>query len=202
MTTKDAILKLADAVSGNTSANVATDVQALAVLAQAMTGGVPAEPLATVDDAIGYIADNYSGGGGGGVTLGDVHLVITDDSTVHAGDEISGGTALMKISVGDAVVTDMRAGGAFQNTISTAATGATVDALYGYIHEGDNKAPTMMARTCTVNPETYTYVTISDRIEIEHEEYAIRDTDEPVYAARFVMPEIPEGSALLLSSVF
>lgn len=65
MTTKDAILKLADAVSGNTSANVATDVQALAVLAQAMTGGVPAEPLATVDDAIGYIADNYSGGGGG-----------------------------------------------------------------------------------------------------------------------------------------
>lgn len=65
MTTKDAILKLADAVSGNTSANVVTDVQALAVLAQAMTGGVPAEPLATVDDAIGYIADNYSGGGGG-----------------------------------------------------------------------------------------------------------------------------------------
>lgn len=68
MTTKDAILKLADAVSGNTSANVATDVQALAVLAQAMTGGAPAEPLATVDDAIGYIADNYSGGGGGGGT--------------------------------------------------------------------------------------------------------------------------------------
>lgn len=68
MTTKDAILKLADAVSGNTSANVVTDVQALAVLAQAMTGGVPAEPLATVDDAIGYIADNYSGGGGGGAT--------------------------------------------------------------------------------------------------------------------------------------
>ena len=68
MTTKDAILKLADAVSGNTSANVATDVQALAVLAQAMTGGAPAEPLATVDDAIGYIADNYSGGGGGGTT--------------------------------------------------------------------------------------------------------------------------------------
>ncbi len=65
MTTKDAILKLADAVSGNTSGNVTTDVQALAVLAQAMTGGVPDKPLATVDDAIGYIADNYSGGGGG-----------------------------------------------------------------------------------------------------------------------------------------
>lgn len=72
MTTKDAILKLADAVSGNTSANVATDVQALAVLAQAMTGGVPAEPLATVDDAIGYIADNYSGGGGGDYTTASV----------------------------------------------------------------------------------------------------------------------------------
>lgn len=66
MTTKDAILKLANAVSGNTSENVVTDVQALAVLAQAMTGSVPAEPLATVDDAIGYIADNYSGSGGGG----------------------------------------------------------------------------------------------------------------------------------------
>lgn len=97
MTTKDAILKLADAVSGNTSANVATDVQALAVLAQAMTGGAPAEPLATVDDAIGYIADNYSGGGGGVdvgnivsvaapnaetdtiiATLGDKQMLITD----------------------------------------------------------------------------------------------------------------------------
>lgn len=96
MTTKDAILKLADAVSGNTSANVATDVQALAVLAQAMTGGVPAEPLATVDDAIGYIADNYSGGGGVDVgnivniaapsadtdtiiaTLGDKQMLMTD----------------------------------------------------------------------------------------------------------------------------
>lgn len=84
MTTKDAILKLADAVSGNTSANVATDVQALAVLAQAMTGGVPAEPLATVDDAIGYIADNYGGGGGG--TLGNVCtvFVVTGGDTYPA----------------------------------------------------------------------------------------------------------------------
>lgn len=79
MTTKDAILKLANAVSGNTSANVATDVQALAVLAQAMTGGAPAEPLATVDDAIGYIADNYSGGGGGGAS--------TQTLTVTKGNE-------------------------------------------------------------------------------------------------------------------
>ena len=80
MTTKDAILKLANAVSGNTSANVATDVQALAVLAQAMTGGVPAEPLATVDDAIGYIADNYSGGGGGGVAKVTFACTYTGDS--------------------------------------------------------------------------------------------------------------------------
>lgn len=107
MTTKDAILKLADAVSGNTSANVATDVQALAVLAQAMTGGVPAEPLATVDDAIGYIADNYSGGGGGGgvakVTFActytgdafDIVMPLVYDGVIYTGtssDEVDGTT--------------------------------------------------------------------------------------------------------------
>ena len=197
MTTKDAILKLADAVSGNTSANVVTDVQALAVLAQAMTGGVPAEPLATVDDAIGYIADNYSGGGGG-VTLGDVCLVITDDATVKPGDEIDGGSAIMKISVGDAVVTDMMAGPIWQNNISTAATGATVEAMYAHYDELLGTAH-MRARSCTVDPDTYKYLTISDTIEIEHEEFLISDIYEPVWAARFVMPEIPEGSALLLT---
>ena len=82
MTTKDAILKLATAVSGSTSANVATDVQALAVLAQAMTGGVPAEPLATVDDAIQYIADNYSGGGGGGGDFTTASVVFVNNATV------------------------------------------------------------------------------------------------------------------------
>lgn len=200
MTTKDAILKLADAVSGNTSANVATDVQALAVLAQAMTGGVPAEPLATVDDAIGYIADNYSGGGGGGVTLGDVHLVIVDDATVNVGDEIDGGAAIMKISVGGAVVTDITASAAFQNNISTAAIGVTVDAVYRHGDAGDEQTHSMLARTCTINPDTYTYVTISDYIQIEHEEYVTDTPDGTVYMARFVMPEIPVGSALLLSS--
>lgn len=105
MTTKDAILKLADAVSGNTSANVATDVQALAVLAQAMTGGVPAEPLATVDDAIGYIADNYSGGGGSvaKVTFActytgdafDIVMPLVYDGVIYTGtssDEVDGTT--------------------------------------------------------------------------------------------------------------
>ena len=80
MTTKDAILKLANAVSGDTSGNVSTDVQALAVLAQAMTGGVPSEPLATVDDAIAYIADNYSGGGGVGTAKVAFTCTYTGDA--------------------------------------------------------------------------------------------------------------------------
>ena len=112
MTTKDAILKLADAVSGNTSANVATDVQALAVLAQAMTGGAPSEPLATVDDAIGYIADNYSGGGGG-VTLGDINYKLlartADDPEPAVGGDVLGyGTlALSAGYIGDTIAAIM-----------------------------------------------------------------------------------------------
>lgn len=103
MTTKDAILKLADAVSGNTSANVATDVQALAVLAQAMTGGVPAEPLATVDDAIGYIADNYSGGGGG-VDVGAPTFVVKSSDAPEVDDRIPNNAAIAGLAIGDATI--------------------------------------------------------------------------------------------------
>ena len=123
MTTKDAILKLADAVSGNTSANVATDVQALAVLAQAMTGGAPAEPLATVDDAIQYIADNYSGGGGVDVgapwrdimileevpSVGDILPSPYDIVTavyVMIGDTIVAGSAAVLVAGTTFVMTD------------------------------------------------------------------------------------------------
>ena len=170
---------------------------ALDALADAMAGtDVPLANCTTIVNAIDTVTANY---GGGGVTLGDAHLVIVDDGTVQPGDEIDGGTAIMKISVGDAVVTDMTAGAIWQNTISTAATGATVDVFYAHIDEGVEQAPSMRARTCTVNSETHTYVTISDTIELEYEEYAIRDTDVPAYVARFVMPEIPEGSALLLA---
>lgn len=103
MTTKDAILKLADAVSGNTSANVATDVQALAVLAQAMTGGVPAEPLATVDDAIQYIADNYVGGGGG-VDVGAPTYIVGGSTAPEVNDRIPNNAAIAGLSIGDTTI--------------------------------------------------------------------------------------------------
>lgn len=122
MTTKDAILKLADAVSGNTSANVATDVQALAVLAQAMTGGAPAEPLATVDDAIGYIADNYSGGGGG-VDVGAPTYIIGGTTAPEIGDYTSDYSGVISgIAIGDAVIVLI----AMFSTVSFVAAGATV----------------------------------------------------------------------------
>lgn len=120
MTTKDAILKLANAVSGNTSANVATDVQALAVLAQAMTGGVPAEPLATVDDAIGYIADNYSGGGGG-VDVGAPTFVVKKNFAPEVGEDIPGTSAIGGVAIGEAVIVPV---GSF-NVISEVAAGVT-----------------------------------------------------------------------------
>jgi hypothetical protein len=120
MTTKDAILKLADAVSGNTSANVATDVQALAVLAQAMTGGVPAEPLATVDDAIGYIADNYSGGGGG-VDVGAPTLVVKKNFAPEVGEYIPGTSAIGGVAIGEAVIVPVDS----FNVISEVAAGVT-----------------------------------------------------------------------------
>lgn len=103
MTTKDAILKLADAVSGNTSANVVTDVQALAVLAQAMTGGVPAEPLATVDDAIQYIADNYVGGGGG-VDVGAPTYIVGGSTAPEVNDRIPNNAAIAGLSIGDTTI--------------------------------------------------------------------------------------------------
>ena len=120
MTTKDAILKLADAVSGNTSANVATDVQALAVLAQAMTGGAPAEPLATVDDAIEYIADNYSGGGGG-VDVGAPTLVVKKNFAPEVGEYIPGTSAIGGVAIGEAVIVPVDS----LNAISEVAAGVT-----------------------------------------------------------------------------
>ena len=120
MTTKDAILKLADAVSGNTSANVVTDVQALAVLAQAMTGGVPAEPLATVDDAIGYIADNYSGGGGG-VDVGAPTLAIMGNAAPEPGGYISDYAAIAGIAIGGTTIVPIDP----YNAMASVASGAT-----------------------------------------------------------------------------
>lgn len=121
MTTKDAILKLADAVSGNTSANVATDVQALAVLAQAMTGGAPAEPLATVDDAIGYIADNYSGGGGGGVDVGAPTFVVKSSDAPEVDDRIPNNAAIAGLAIGDATIVPVLPNG----SVLAAASGMT-----------------------------------------------------------------------------
>lgn len=122
MTTKDAILKLADAVSGNTSANVATDVQALAVLAQAMTGGVPAEPLATVDDAIGYIADNYSGGGGG-VDVGAPTYIVGGGTAPEVGGYVGDySNVISGVAIGDTVIVLVT----MLSTVSFVAAGATV----------------------------------------------------------------------------
>lgn len=120
MTTKDAILKLADAVSGNTSANVVTDVQALAVLAQAMTGGVPAEPLATVDDAIQYIADNYSGGGGG-VDVGAPSVAIMGNAAPEPGGYISNYAAIAGIAIGETAIVPIDP----YNAMASVASGAT-----------------------------------------------------------------------------
>lgn len=122
MTTKDAILKLADAVSGNTSANVATDVQALAVLAQAMTGGAPAEPLATVDDAIGYIADNYSGGGGS-VDVGAPTYIVGGGSAPEVGGYVGDYSDVISgVAIGDTVIVLVT----MLSTVSFVAAGATV----------------------------------------------------------------------------
>lgn len=199
MTTKDAILKLADAVSGNTSANVATDVQALAVLAQAMTGGVPAEPLATVDDAIGYIADNYSGGGGGGVDVGPLHVVITGDPTTQAGDEL-GSAAIIKLSIGDSVISySFEDGNPYISTIDDAAEGVTVDVFYAPYND-EETAPSAAFKPCTISTETFTYVTISDPIEVENTTYALTEgIPSSMWVTRFVMPELPEGSALFVT---
>lgn len=150
MTTKDAILKLADAVSGNTSANVATDVQALAVLAQAMTGGAPAEPLATVDDAIGYIADNYSGGGGGGVDVGAPALVVKKNFAPEVGEDIPGTSAIGGVAIGEAVIVPVD----LFNTISEVAAGVTATTV-----PDSDLAPTACAAyVVTVDDEKITAV--------------------------------------------
>lgn len=86
MTTKDAILGLAAKISESAVTNVATDAQALAELAKAMCGSAPTEPIATVDDAIAYITENYSGGGGD-VSTATVTYTLTggkSDITVEA----------------------------------------------------------------------------------------------------------------------
>lgn len=193
MTTKDAILKLADAVSGNTSANVATDVQALAVLAQAMTGGVPAEPLATVDDAIGYIADNYSGGGGG-VDVGPLTSVSEETSAQPAvGNWGEFGTVIAAIKVGSATITD---NGDAATDVSNAAAGTTVSTDVTPAKSAD----TADAYVCTLegnwtNGWQYKAVTPWDgtitREEVEYE-------GEPAYRWTFTVPELQEGQWLII----
>ncbi len=149
MTTKDAILKLADAVSGNTSANVATDVQALAVLAQAMTGGVPAEPLATVDDAIGYIADNYSGGGGG-VDVGAPTVAIMGNAAPEPGGYISNYAAVAGIAIGETTIVPIEP----YNAMASVASGATATTK-----PDDELNPTTCdAYVVTVDDEEFTAV--------------------------------------------
>ena len=174
MTTKDAILKLADAVSGNTSANVATDVQALAVLAQAMTGGAPSEPLATVDDAIGYIADNYSGGGGG-VDVGAPTLVIAGNSAPEPGDYISNYAAIAGVAIGESVIVPVD----IYNSIFSVASGATATTK-----PDDELNPTNCdAYVVTVDDEEITAVAPWDGTLTQStfgpEEYAVWTFDVP-----------------------
>lgn len=191
MTTKDAILKLADAVSGNTSANVATDVQALAVLAQAMTGGVPAEPLATVDDAIGYIADNYTGGGGG-VDVGAMSECFTDTMEPTVGHVIFDGFAIAVIKIGDAVIVDTSPYG----SLWLAASGvAAITAMYPA-----EDANTASAYVCTFEldaDENKVYKTVEPwdgtitREEVEQQ-------GATYYRWAYTVPALDDGESLVI----
>lgn len=191
MTTKDAILKLADAVSGNTSANVATDVQALAVLAQAMTGGAPAEPLATVDDAIGYIADNYSGGGGGGVDVGALALVAAEGSAVPT----VGGTPDLDaivdvVKVGDAKISEAGTNGALM-MVAAGASVATVGIPAEYVDTAE-------AYVCTADAGWTEYQTV---VQWDGTITRVGTTvldDAPGYYWTFTMPELQDGELFVL----
>lgn len=192
MTTKDAILKLADAVSGNTSANVVTDVQALAVLAQAMTGGVPAEPLATVDDAIQYIADNYVGGGGG-VDVGPLTRVSEETSAQPVvGNWGEFGTVIATIKIGSATITD----NGEMAEVPNAAAGTTVSTDITMAEDAD----TADAYVCTLegnwtNGWQYKAVAPWDgtitREEVEYQ-------GETAYRWTFTVPELQEGQWLII----
>lgn len=184
MTTKDAILKLADAVSGNTSANVATDVQALAVLAQAMTGGAPAEPLATVDDAIGYIADNYSGGGGGGVDVGAPWRdIIGLEAAPSVGDILPSphDTVIADyVMIGDAIV---------------AGTAAVLAAGTTFVLTGEDVAPSLLLLT-TNGIQDHEQITAVEDISSTVSIVEIPGVSDS--CVTFTMPDNPEQTKRLV----
>lgn len=174
--------------------NVTTDV-ALA-LADIFRTDAPMAQETAIVNAIDTITANY---GGGGVDVGPLHLVITGDPTTQAGDEL-GSMAIIKLSIGDSVIScSFEDGNPYISKIDNAAEGVTVDVCYAPYND-EETAPSAAFKPCTISTEKFTYVTISDPIEVENTTYALTEgIPSSMWVTRFVMPELPEGSALFVT---
>ena len=175
--------------------NVTTDV-ALA-LADIFRTDAPMAQETAIVNAIDTITANY--GGGGGVDVGPLHVVINGDPTTQAGDEL-GSAAIIKLSIGDSVIShSFTEGNPYISTIDDAAEGVTVDVYYAPYND-EETAPSAVFKPCTIDTETLTYVTISDPLEVENTTYALTEgVPSSMWVTRFVMPELPEGSALFVT---
>lgn len=160
------------------------------------TSLVDSSKVARLKVLVGYPGE---GGGGGGITLGTLSMVLRDDYTVVAGDEISGGPSINSISVGGHTVADNSVG-MYGDPIDSAAAGATVEASYYIVGEEATPFPVVF-RWCTLDFDTYTYVTISDPIDLAATTSKKTMGPNSYGVATFIMPEPPsEGSSLLLSA--
>lgn len=197
-TTEQAILAVASAVKGEQVTGGDGSVNtALDILADALAGEDVEVPM-TQQGAILALAQ-YVGGGGGGVDVGALHVVINGDPTTQAGDEL-GSAAIIKLSIGDSVIShSFTEGNPYIDTIDDAAEGVTVDVYYA-LYNDEETAPSAVFKPCTIDTETFTYVTISDPLEVENTTYALTEgVPSSMWVTRFVMPELPEGSALFVT---
>ena len=195
-TKAEAVLAVASAIADEDmgaryDGTVNTSLDVLADVLAAQDVDVPQ----TNAGAILALAQYAHGGGGGGVQLGTVNRVFADDRTAASGDEINGSAAILTISIGNAVVTHWDE---FNGRMSAfAAAGTTVSAAAGpYDAEMTN---TVVVRTFTV--DGYNYGTISEPIDLPVSTSTMETPDGSMVVATFTMPELPDGTGILVSVV-
>lgn len=146
-------------------------------------------------DVSSYATADVNVSGGGSISLGNVNFVIADDATVKAGDEISGGDAVISVSIGDQIVAGV---GSDYSRIPKVAAGANVVAAFAPYDPNEN--PQLLARKCVVDWDTHTYTSIGSSVDVDATISTVQSDSDEWLAAAFVMPDLEVGTSLLLSA--
>lgn len=135
-----------------------------------------------------------SSGGGGGIDVGALVTIITDDPTVQVGDDFNGGSAVLTVSIGGSEVA-----GNGGNTFDEAAVGTDAKC---HIADYDPYTPiaSVMVRLCDYADYKYTYISdpidLAVTVSVETDPYG-----DSTVIGTFTVPTVPSGKKLMLSAV-